>query len=213
MISKRLLTIASLIDNDAIVADIGSDHALLPCYLVREGIVSKAYAVDNKQGPLNAAIENIDAYGFQEQIIPVLSAGLNNLKEDVNTVVIAGMGYSTISKIILDDLELAKRQNRIIIQCNNHLHKLRQLLFDLNFDIEKEAFLIINDVEYIIMAVKYIETKLSKPEIYISEYLLKMNDKEYIDFLHNRKVHLEDLKSYNDDFKIEYKTIVKHIKS
>ncbi|MBR3227423.1 MAG: tRNA (adenine(22)-N(1))-methyltransferase TrmK, partial [Erysipelotrichaceae bacterium] len=59
MLSERLLTISKLIDRDKVVFDVGSDHALLPCFLVREGICPKAYAADNKEGPLNRAKETI----------------------------------------------------------------------------------------------------------------------------------------------------------
>ena len=43
--------------------DVGTDHAYLPCYVVAEGIVGKAYAGDNKTGPLKNAQENIRELG------------------------------------------------------------------------------------------------------------------------------------------------------
>lgn len=211
MISKRLQTIASLVPNGAIVADIGSDHALLPCYLVLENIAIKAYAVDNKKGPLNAAIENIEKYSLENKVFPSLSAGLETLADDVNTVVIAGMGYNTIQEILTNDLELAKKQDRIIIQCNNRLHLLRSFLFEYNFKVEEERFLIINDVEYTILAVKHSKDTFRKPNIYVSDYLINEKNELYLTYLRKRIKHLEDLKNYNEHFKKEYEEIIKYV--
>ena len=60
MLSNRLLALVSLINQGSIMADVGSDHALLPCYCVSNGIVSKACAIDDKKGPIQNAIKNIE---------------------------------------------------------------------------------------------------------------------------------------------------------
>jgi tRNA (adenine22-N1)-methyltransferase len=49
VISKRLSSIASLVKKDMVVADIGSDHAFLPIYLIQNKLASKVYASDNKK--------------------------------------------------------------------------------------------------------------------------------------------------------------------
>ena len=51
MLSKRLREVAKFIDKGKVVYDVGSDHALLPCFLVQEKICDRVYACDNKQGP------------------------------------------------------------------------------------------------------------------------------------------------------------------
>ena len=55
MISDRLATIAYMIDKNKVVFDVGSDHGLLPCFLVESGICPKVYAGDIALGPLNNA--------------------------------------------------------------------------------------------------------------------------------------------------------------
>ena len=62
MISSRLLQIAMLIDKGKVVFDVGSDHALLPCFLVENGICEKAYAADIALGPLENAKETIERH-------------------------------------------------------------------------------------------------------------------------------------------------------
>ena len=52
-ISKRLQSLAGLVTNDDIVADIGCDHALLDIYLVQNNIVPKVLASDINENALN----------------------------------------------------------------------------------------------------------------------------------------------------------------
>ncbi len=204
MISKRLLTIASLVDNDAIVADIGSDHALLPIYLVKEKIIKKAYAIDNKEGPLQAAIENISEHNVEQSIETRLASGLSNLAEDVDTAIIAGMGYKTISAIINNDLEIAKRLNNIIIQCNNHISDLRIFLYDNQFKIIEEKIININDITYFILKIQYSQKGNNHKHSLLSNYLLSENNSDYYNYLKERSTYLEQFIEHNENAKKEF---------
>ena len=79
MLSRRLSKVAEFIDHNKVVYDVGSDHALLPCFLVMSGISPKAYAVDNKEGPINKAKENIKRFNLEGKVIPVLSNGIDDI--------------------------------------------------------------------------------------------------------------------------------------
>ena len=57
-ISKRLQSLAGLVANDDIVADIGCDHALLDIYLVLNNIVPKVLICDINENALNNGIIN-----------------------------------------------------------------------------------------------------------------------------------------------------------
>ena len=121
-----------------VLADIGCDHALLPIALIESKTCKKAYACDVNEGPLNRAKEAIEEASKSDVIYPLLCDGLQGLGEDVTTVIIAGMGYDTITHILGSELEKAKTFRQIIIQCNNHVTELRQWLHEHGFCIDGE---------------------------------------------------------------------------
>ena len=91
-ISNRLKCVASLVNKGARVADIGTDHAYLPIYLVQNGISNKVYACDVRKEPLRRAQLHIDEYGLSDKITTQLCDGLKGInKGDVDTVTICGM--------------------------------------------------------------------------------------------------------------------------
>ena len=81
-LDSRLMAIANLVRKDKTFADIGTDHAYLPVYLVEKGITKKAIAADLRVGPLENARDAVVSYGFTEQIELRLSDGLDNFKDN-----------------------------------------------------------------------------------------------------------------------------------
>ena len=97
---SRLLTCAGLCTGD-VLCDVGTDHGYLPCYMIENGLCSKAYACDIAQGPLDSAIAHINERCLSDRITTVLSDGLDSVeKGDITDVVIAGMGGELIADII-----------------------------------------------------------------------------------------------------------------
>ena len=78
-ISNRLKCVASLVNKGARVADIGTDHAYLPIYLVQNGISNKVYACDVRKEPLRRAQLHIDEYGLSDKITTQLCDGLKGI--------------------------------------------------------------------------------------------------------------------------------------
>ena len=189
MLSKRLLAIAKLVDKNKVVYDIGSDHGLLPCFLVLNKICLKAYAIDNKKGPLNRAKETINKYHLQGKVIPLLSDGLNGVKEDGEIIVIAGMGYYTLYDIFKDK-DLSK-YDKLIVQINKDVDKLRKYISAHNYTIIDEV--IVKDDKYyqIIVFNSNYHDAYSKLEIDYGPILLNKKDacfKEYLMELLNKNI-------------------------
>lgn len=137
MLSKRLLKIAELIDENKVVYDVGTDHGLLPCFLVLNKNCPKVYACDNKIGPLNKAKANIEKYELEGKVIPVLSSGIDDIKDDVNIITTAGMGFFSV-KDIFEGKDLSK-YDKIIVQVNKDTNLLRKWISDHNYSIIDEC--------------------------------------------------------------------------
>lgn len=75
-LNPRLAAAASMVRPGKVTADVGTDHAYLPVYLVTSGRCPKCVAGDIGAGPLNNARETVALYGLPDQITLVLSDGL-----------------------------------------------------------------------------------------------------------------------------------------
>ena len=79
-ISERLRAVAGMVSSGCRLADVGTDHAYIPIYLIQNGTVPQAIAMDINQGPLLRATENIRLYGLAGQLETLLSDGLEKLQ-------------------------------------------------------------------------------------------------------------------------------------
>ncbi len=150
MLDKRLLSICEEIPSGSIVADIGTDHAYLPCELIRKNQAAKCYACDIAIGPLESAIETIKKAGFEQQITTILCPGLNDVPNDANVVVIAGMGYMSAKTILENDIHRLKQFDLIIIQVNREVEKIRKWIIEHQYKITFEK-LVYNRHYYVII--------------------------------------------------------------
>lgn len=209
MISKRLQAIASMIDKTKVVFDVGSDHALLPCFLLENNIALKVYAGDISEGPLNSARKNINKHHLEGKVIPVLSDGLLNANDDVDTVIISGMGYYSIENI-LNKADL-KKYKSIIIQSNSDIELLRTYLANNHLCIVDEK--IVYDKFYY-QIIKINPSKIgnyNSLQIKYGPILLKNRDPLFIDYLKTRlNKHKEIYEISKND---ELLDIIKEIES
>lgn len=197
MLSKRLLEISKLIDKNEVVYDVGSDHGLLPCFLVLEGITQKAYASDNKEGPLNRAKENIKRFNLTDKVIPVLADGIEKISKDVNVITIAGMGFYTV-KHILEDKDLSTYR-KVIVQVNKNVKELRQFISDRGFTILEER-VVYDEFYYEIVVFNILPHKPYEAlEIEYGPINLKKREQVFIDYLNFKKEGFLEIYSKNKD--------------
>lgn len=126
-LSPRLMLVKSFIRRGDRVADIGTDHALLPVYLVESGISSSVIASDIGSGPLDSGRKTAAAAGVSDKIRFVQAPGLTGiLPGEADTFVIAGMGGETISGIIEQCPWSLSERNRFILQPQSKVRELME---------------------------------------------------------------------------------------
>lgn len=154
-IDDRLLAVAGLVPKNARVADIGTDHAYLPIYLRTEGIADSVIACDISSGPLDVAKKNIHKSGVS-RVSTRLCNGLEGIQpNEVDTVVIAGMGGEMIAQIIADAEWLKSGEYTLILQPMSSAAQLRRFLCDNGFYVEAEHAVSSNRRIYSVMKAFY----------------------------------------------------------
>lgn len=155
-LDSRLSAVASLVRKNKTFADIGTDHAYLPVFLVENRIIDNAIAADLRKGPLENARETVVAHNLSDKISLRLSDGLDNFKEnEVQEIAVAGMGGLLISEFIERTKWLENEEIHLILQPMTHAEELRKTLFDNGFYIDNEKVAIDGDKLYIIISDYY----------------------------------------------------------
>ncbi|WP_096270607.1 tRNA (adenine(22)-N(1))-methyltransferase [Paucisalibacillus globulus] len=141
-LSNRLLLVASYLPKGANFADIGSDHAYLPCFVCQQDPTATAIAGEVNVGPLSSAQETINKYNLNEYVEARLGDGLSVLQQnEVNQVVIAGMGGSLIRTILENGKDKLSSVNLIITQPNVDEKNVRNWFMENHFNIQDESIL------------------------------------------------------------------------
>lgn len=149
ILSERLTRIASFVPKGLVVADIGTDHALLPIYLVLEGISPRVIACDLHPGPLESAKANVFLYKLAKNIEIRQGDGLKALDPgDTAVIVIAGMGGAKIREILETSPAVLDGVFRMILQPQGGAGIVRRWLFDHNWQIIDEDLVLEHDNYY-----------------------------------------------------------------
>ena len=192
---NRIEAIASLVDNDALVVDIGTDHAYLPIYLYENDITKNIVASDISSNALLFAKNNLEKHNLSSKIKLVVSDGFKNLDECFDIAIISGVGTETIKKILDNEV----LPNKLILSSHKNVSDLREYMFKIGYKIEKEIIVYENNIYYNI--IKYIKGKdnLSRYDLLVGlsndinykKHLLnkykeiyeKSHDKKYLEFI------------------------------
>lgn len=148
-LSQRLKTIANYIQVGAKVADIGSDHAYLPIYLLQSGKASFAIAGEVNVGPYKSARDKVQSTGLSHKINVRLGDGLSVLSpEEVDTICIAGMGGTLICKILENGLDLLSTVSYLVLQPNVAEKNVREWLCLHGWELKGESILEEDEIIY-----------------------------------------------------------------
>ena len=155
-LDNRLSLCAELVRKDSRLADIGTDHAYLPVWLCQNKLIKSAVAADIKEAPLKSGISTIKKFGADAFIEARISDGLSEISPDeVDDIVIAGMGGELIAKIIDHTKWLRNKKYHLVLQPMSKSEKLREYLYENGFCIELEKAAEADGKLYTVMSVYY----------------------------------------------------------
>ena len=211
-ISNRLKTIYNFIDKEDKVIDVGCDHALLSIYISLNKKNKHIIASDINEKPLEKAKENIKKYDLDKKIKIVCQDGIDNLY-DSDTIILSGMGTSTILNILFKNNNLSNIK-KIIISSNNDYYELRKTMNKNNFYIIDEEIVLENKKYYPIIVYKKGKERLNDKELKYGPILLKNKSKVFLKYINeNKNKLLKIYYSLPNKYILKKMSIKKEIKS
>ena len=174
-LDRRLKTVLGMVRVQGRIADVGTDHALLPCRLFQLG-ATDIIATDIADGPLQRAAESVRLYGAEGCVRLMKCDGLEGVpvRDDV---IIAGMGGEMTADIIAR-CKFLNPDLHFILQPMTRDFVLRKRLYELGCMIEREETAIAARKVYTVMLCRYTGVKQETDLRF--QFLGKNNDKEYL---------------------------------
>ncbi|QVK19171.1 SAM-dependent methyltransferase [Mycoplasmatota bacterium] len=183
-ISKRLNTIALNVIPFRHVIDVGTDHCLVPIYLLLNNYIDDAIATDLNEGPINEAKKNIEHYNLENRVDTRCGNGLQTVskKDPCDVIIVAGMGGKLITDILQSGSHLMHLNKRLILQPNVNEESVRQWLCENHYEIVNEIIIKEDNVFYEIIVANYTQekTQYTFDEIKFGPLLLKDKNELFI---------------------------------
>ncbi len=171
-INARLKKIGDLVEANSFCLDVGCDHALLDIYLVKQKKDIKAVASDIAEGPLTQAKNNIKREKLDGKIETRLGYGLRTYTNDINTIIISGMGGRNMIGIFKDRPKVLKSVDTIILSPNNYQEDVKRYLTKNKFYISNEEFVKDGKFIYQIIIFKKGKKKYTKKDYFFGPVFL-----------------------------------------
>ncbi len=199
-ISNRLKRIAEYIDDSKKIIDIGCDHALLGIYLCMLNKDIEVIASDINEKPLIKAYENIMKYHMNERIKIKQGDGLESMEDEIDTIIISGMGSINMVNI-LKNVNNYRSVKNIILSPNNDFPYLRSEIEKLGFKIEKEEIIYDKNKYYLI--IKFTKGNLKINNLFGKLDLNNIININYFKNLYKKNIDVLSKIDKNDEIKRE----------
>ncbi|QHS22783.1 tRNA (adenine(22)-N(1))-methyltransferase TrmK [Virgibacillus sp. MSP4-1] len=184
-LSNRLKSIANYLPEKSLFADIGSDHAYLPCYVCLHDSEARAIAGEINQGPYQRACEQVEKWNLSDRIHVRQGDGLSVLEpNEAEQIVIAGMGGTLITNILENGKEKLAGVHRIIAQPNINARYIRKWFYAHSFVLSDEEVMEEDGRFYEILVADYqpdlVTKEMTEKEYYFGPYNLQDNNQAFI---------------------------------
>ncbi len=187
---KRIEKMLSLIDSHIGVADVGTDHGLLPVSLALQGYRGNLVATDIHELPLQTAMRQAEESGVKDRILFCLTDGLDGLDPSmIDTIVVAGLGGDVICSI-LDRAEWTMNPRyQLLLQPMTKAEVLRFWLCNNGYEITREDLVNENDRLFRIISAKFSgnNTTMTDAELYLGKIKL-IHDSDGFDKLLEQEI-------------------------
>ncbi|WP_067922945.1 tRNA (adenine(22)-N(1))-methyltransferase [Alicyclobacillus shizuokensis] len=153
-LSTRLQQVADWVPDQARLADVGTDHALLPIYLAQTDRISRAIATDVRPGPVARARRNVALHGLCGRIQVRLGYGLATVAAgEIDTVTLTGLGGILAAEILENAAEVLAKVQTLIVQPMGGAAALRRYAYQNHWWIGRET--VVRDGEYTYMVIQF----------------------------------------------------------
>lgn len=214
-LSNRLKVVSDFIPSEARLADIGSDHAYLPCYAFINGIISKAIAGEVNEGPYQSALQQVKKLNLVDYISVRLGNGLDVIQpNEVDCITIAGMGGPLISEILEAGKSKLEGVSRLVLQPNVGAQTVREWLVRNGWELKNERILEEAEKIYEVLVAERGDSNFpyhnnADTNLFFGPFLLKEKNaafvKKWTHELEKLKMIHQQLSQAQDDEKVQQK--------
>lgn len=196
-INHRLKVLGDKVPNNATCLDVGCDHAFLDIYLEKSNRGIKAIASDIAKGPLDQAKQNIKRENLEGKIEVRLGNGLDTYTDDIDTVIISGMGGRNMIGIFKNNPKKLRKIETLILSPNNYQEDVKRFLCKNGFFIEDEEFVKEKKFIYQIITLKKGKRNYTKRQYFFGPIYLIKKDELFFEYfqreLKSREILLDFL--------------------
>ncbi len=190
MLDERLALAAALFQPCSLGADIGTDHGLLPCHLLEQGVCQRMILADVSPKALEHARGEVLRRGLESRAALRCADGLEALDAPCGCISITGMGGRTISGILRRGRERL-RGAALVLCAHTERAQVRVCLQEIGYRMEREEPCMCGGHAYVVWRAVPGEMDLSPMEVLCGRELFDSDSPMLIPYLRSRMETLE----------------------
>ncbi len=185
MLDARLALAAELYQPCSLGADVGTDHGLLACHLLEQGICEQMYLTDISPKALEHARAEVSRRGLVGRTRLICADGLNALEEPCGCISITGMGGRTIASILAEGFDKL-RGAALVVCAHTEQPEARRALQSVHYRIVREEPCLCNGRAYLLWRAEPGEMDLTPQELRLGREVFTSSSRMLLPWLEHR---------------------------